>query len=1030
MKNLFGIIRSVICSLMNITSCRFSMRALVIGGIICIFMTQSLIAAGTIKGRVFDKNTNDALPAANLLIKGTSVGAAADLHGVYTIFNAPSGEQTMVVSYIGYATMSVVVTVPEDGTIQRDIGLEPVVLKGEQVVITAQAMGQIEAINTQLRSNTITNVVSSEKIHQLPDADAATALSRLPGLSLMNGDQIVIRGVQAKQNLVLVNGIQLPSTDINTRATNLGFISSNMLSGIEVVKVLTPDMDANAIGGVVNLRLREAPSNFHFDMLSQGGTNHQERTWGNYKFWASASNRFLNDKLGVFLQGNANRADAGDDRTTAAYAAYESRPYGQAPYQMNTFTFNDQQNVISTFGGSLILDYMLPHGKIMLQNTISKGINDNASHNTQLDFANNRIIYSLNRDKYNRRLLANALQTEYNFGDIKAELILSHSFSDKKTDIRYGDAGDNTNFSNPSPGAVWGYNDNGGEISYSETRRTMTHDEVLDVYYNPDDYKSARISDWTVMREEAFEQRIYNAQLDFTIPVSFSKYVSSTFKTGGKFIRTTRENDLDRWYRRVGDENFFDGVSDFIPGKTLSNTNRLLFTDVQNTDYNRGEYFLDGTYDFKYAFDIDKLDDFYSLARRGWGPSSVHKEGSVRYDFNGAEIFTAGYLMGNFSIGPRLSLIAGGRYEHYNMDYDATNFYTTHPVDGNGKLLDTLNTVDRNDDNFFPNTQFRYKFTDWSDLRLAYSKAISRPDYQAILPNTLFSPGLTSVAGNPKLKPTISNNLDAYLSFYNNEIGLFTIGGFYKKMDNIFFQTNIAFQNISYYNITFPDSAFWRSQVSTASPEGIKPPTVTDVIQTWINNPHPAYIKGLELEWQTHFWYLPQPLNSLVLNANYTRVWSEMDYQQLRNIPIYETVINPITHRPEEKLTRYNTIDTVRTARLLNQGDDIINIAMGIDYKDFSGRISLNLQGNVITTVGGRPEDDQFTGNIYRWDFTLKQNLPIEGLSIQLSGINIFHNVTETYRKFRREEDGRIFDNLLGMQYSPRVFELNLRYTM
>jgi len=155
-----------------------------------------------------------------------------------------------------------------------------------------------------------------------------------------------------------------------------------------------------------------------------------------------------------------------------------------------------------------------------------------------------------------------------------------------------------------------------------------------------------------------------------------------------------------------------------------------------------------------------------------------------------------------------------------------------------------------------------------------------------------------------------------------------------------------------------------------------------------------------------------------------------MDYQQLRNIAEYETVIDPITHRPMEILTGYTTIDTIRTARLLNQGNDIVNTALGFDYKGFSGRISFNLQGNVITVVGQRPEEDEFTGNIYRWDFTLKQRLPIKGLSIQLSGINIFHNVTETYRKFRRETDGQAFDNLSGYRYSPSYFELNLRYTM
>ncbi|MFO7447384.1 MAG: TonB-dependent receptor, partial [Ignavibacteriaceae bacterium] len=327
----------------------------------------------------------------------------------------------------------------------------------------------------------------------------------------------------------------------------------------------------------------------------------------------------------------------------------------------------------------------------------------------------------------------------------------------------------------------------------------------------------------------------------------------------------------------------------------------------------------------------------------------------------------------------------------------------------------------RNDDQIFTNAQLRYKFTDWLDIRVAYSKAISRPDFQAILPNIFYNPGpdLVNQAGNPKLKPSISTNFDAFISFYNNEIGLFTIGGFYKKIDDVFFQTEIYYQNIALYDIWFPDSVFWAAQDT-------KVPVPNERIQTWINNPNPAYLKGLEFEWQTNFWYLPGFLNSLVLNVNYTKVWSEIDYKQVRNIA--ENFIDPVTGR---LTSRYYTVDTIRTARLLNQGDDILNLALGVDYKGFSGRISFNMQGNVITSVGQtRPEEDQFTGNIYKWDFTLKQELPIEGLSVQLSGVNIFHNVTETYRKFRRVNDGAVFDNLLGLQYSPRIFELNVRYTL
>jgi TonB-dependent receptor len=965
---------------------------------------------GQIQGTITDSTTGDALSGANVIIEGTSLGAASDINGNYKIYNVPADSFKVIVRYIGYQLKEIPIKIIGGTTIEVNVSMLSEVIKGETVVVTAQALGQKEAINQQLTSNTITNIVSAEKIHQLPDASAATALSRLPGISLMNGDQVVIRGIQAKNNLILVNGIQLPSTDVNTRSTNLGFISSNMLSGIEVVKVLTPDMDANAIGGVVNLRLREAPEDWHFDMLTEGSLNNQDRTWDNYRFWASVSNRFFDDKFGVFLQGNADRSNAGDDLATAAYTAYESQPYGLSPYRMDNFTFNDQQNVTSTAGGSLILDYKFSNGSILLQNTLSQAVYNNATHNYQLDFAGNRLVYSLGRDKNDKILVINGLQTEYNFGNIKGELSLSHSYSDKNTDVRFGDVGDATNFTNAG-GPVPFLDANGNRISYSGAiRNTLTYDDALDIITDPEDYKSAKIQDWAVLRSEVFDEHIYNAKLDFNIPVSFSTEFSSIFKIGGKFTRTTRANDLTRWYKRVGDETFYDPVRDFIPGKTLTGANPLLFTDLQNTDYTRGEYFLDETYDFKYAYDVDKTSDFYAALTL-----PLHRAGSAQYDFDGAEIFSAGYLMGSFTFGPRLSLIAGGRYEHYNMDYHSTMFYVTHPVDGNGNLIDTLNTVDRNDDNFFPNAQLRYKFTDWADIRVAYSQTVSRPDYQAILPNTFYNERILTSAGNPKLKPAISTNYDAYLSFYNNEIGLFTVGGFYKEMENVFFQTIIYYGNLAFYNVTFPDSAFWRSQ-------GIRPPGRSEKVTTYLNNPNPAYIKGLEFEWQTNFWYLPQPLNSLVLTVNYTKVWSKMDYQQLRTQPVR----NPQTGQ----IVDYITTDTVRTARLLNQGDDILNVALGVDYKGFSGRISFNFQGNVITTVGSRPEEDQFTGNIYKWDFTLKQQLPIEGLSIQLSGINIFHNVTETYRKFRRVIDGPISDNLLSERYSPSVFQFNLRYTL
>ncbi|MEJ2629382.1 MAG: carboxypeptidase-like regulatory domain-containing protein, partial [bacterium] len=344
---------------------------------------QSAYAASKITGFVYEKESGSPLPGANVFIQTDeqTLGSATDTKGKFTISNVPPGEYVLNVTYIGYQKASVNISVGPDETVEIDVEMTHETVKGETVVVTGQAAGQTAAINQQISANTIKNIVSSTRIQELPDESAAAALSRLPGLSLQEGDKVVIRGLEAKLNTVLVNGVALPSTDMEDRSTNLGFISSNMLEGIEVTKVLTPDMDANTIGGVVDLRIKEAPVGLHFDVLSQGMYNTQDRTTDNYKLWTSISNRFLNDKLGVFLQGNADRQNRGIDQTSARYVITDANiNYGHAPYTMNGFNFIDEVNIITNYGGSLVLDYKLPAGKIVLQNTIAHTINDNAQN--------------------------------------------------------------------------------------------------------------------------------------------------------------------------------------------------------------------------------------------------------------------------------------------------------------------------------------------------------------------------------------------------------------------------------------------------------------------------------------------------------------------------------------------------------------------------------------------------------------------------------------------------------------------------
>ena len=117
----------------------------------------------------------------------------------------------------------------------------------------------MDAINKQLKSKSIKNIISSDKIQELPDANAAEAVARVPGYQLKKKwrrNKVVIRGLSPKYNKITVNGVNLASTDSDDRSTDISMISQYMLEEIEVIKAGTPDLEADVLGGTVNFKLK------------------------------------------------------------------------------------------------------------------------------------------------------------------------------------------------------------------------------------------------------------------------------------------------------------------------------------------------------------------------------------------------------------------------------------------------------------------------------------------------------------------------------------------------------------------------------------------------------------------------------------------------------------------------------------------------------------------------------------------------------------------------------------------------------
>ena len=516
-------------------------KALLTLGILLLVVAPSLIAAGTIKGKVFDKDSKDALPGANIVVKGTSVGTSTDLDGGFIISNAPAGDQTVVVSYIGYISETLVPKVPEGGTIVQDFRLSATTVRGETVVITAQAQGQMQAINQQIASNKIVSIVSEAKIQELPDFNAAQAIGRLPGVSTLQSsgeaNKVVIRGLAPQYNEVAIGGITLASTGSNQigvtstgagagtltddRSVDLSMVSSYMVKSIEVFKTLTPDMEANAIGGYVNMELREAPSGLHGDVLWQSGYTQKDNVYGNYRGSLSLSDRFFDDNLGVYVLGNDEKYDRDADNMNAGYQTASSvvGSDGFRTVRVTNVTLNRHAETRERYGGNVILDYKIGDGSLKSVNIFNRLNSNSQDYNTSLNYnsINHDIDFSYRQGTTNTDLAVNSLEFTNDVGFISMDIKAANTYS--------------RNHLPPSPYFTFFQNNS---LTNSVTGDTNITPENLAhfVHYGPD--STTLLGSANLFSSDYKENdQVYKG--DFKIPLNLGSSVSGFIKFGGQY---------------------------------------------------------------------------------------------------------------------------------------------------------------------------------------------------------------------------------------------------------------------------------------------------------------------------------------------------------------------------------------------------------------------------------------------------------------------------------------------------------------
>lgn len=945
--------------------------------ILCFTFNISGQRNSIISGVVTDAETGNPLPSANILIEGTSSGTTTDIYGNYML-PVTSEKLVLVFTYIGYLDERIEVDMSDKNNEKVNVSLVLDAIGLGEVIVTMQMLGQTKAINQQLNSDAIVNVVSEEKMKELPDANAAEAISRISGISLIRnqgeGQKVVVRGLEPRFSSITINGIKIPSNDVNDKSVDLSMISPEILQGIEVFKSPTPDMDADAIGGSVNLVLNKAKAKPALSLRASNSYNYLRNDFNNYNLTGTFSRRFFNSKLGMVIQANAEKLNrSSDDLEYGEEVTYLNDSADR--FDIIQATLRKTEQIRERFGGSVNLDYALKKGSVSFNSVFTQtDLNTQQRKNSYAgeDNTNNFLILDSWKGKTN--LFSNMLSGTHNVSVLKIDWVLSSALTKniRPEDYQYKFINSNpfggADIVNTSP-SVW--------IERSLLVSDLTHLERVD-----SETRDIKESNTT-------------AALNFEIPFEINNALKLTFKLGGKanLLQRTRD-DYGSWeplYKNgvigtkvVWDPEYANIVDVFF------DDGRITLPTFSQLNYQQ-EDFIEG-YTFNNPLDYSKVNQWHDYF-------SDDYRRDVKITANNLDLtenIYAGYFMAKLNYVRKLTLITGFRLEQSENQYKSKIAYLGDIWDP-GIMNDTITS--RKYTEFLPHFHLKFKPLNWFDIRFSYTQTLARPNYNWIAFSTLINNiSSTITTGNPNLKHMKSTNYDMNLSFHSGRYGLVTIGGFYKDIKDVFYRN----ENFKLVDDSIAKVSGWPNRAGY-------------ILTTYENSPK-ATVYGYELDLQTNLKFLPKPFNGIVISFNFTGLYSETT--KYTNSITDSTYRDPITRLP---VTVFKNNDSQRKIRIPGQVPLIYNIAVGYDLKGFSARISGNYQGRYLIQPGGNINGitDEYRLAFWRWDLALKQRIN-ESLEVFFNVNNLNNMVEET-----------TFNNDLNRKYyvlTGPIFNYGIRF--
>ena len=858
--------------------------------------------AQQVTGELTDSTKSAVFEGAEVKIEGLNNATTTDSRGRFRLHNVTPGTYTLVLNYIGAEPRRIEITVGADGLAMGEVVLGTMGADGElvleEVLVTGQAAAMAGAINQQRAADNIKSILDADTMGQFPDQNVAEALRRLSGISVENdqgeGRYVVIRGMNPDLNTTSINGIRSSSAE-KRRALQLDVIPSDVLDGIEVSKSLTPDMDGDAIGGSINVKTLSAFSRktSFVKGRAEGGYNDLREDWSP-KVSIAGSNIFElanNKRLGVAgalswqnrkLSADNNEADDWEDADNGQQFVeeFETRYYKI-----------DRERIGAVFN----LDY---------------------------DFSDNTTVYM--RSLYSK-FEDTELRYSQTYGDL--ELFADDSVSTKRadyglTEIEMGSKDrDQTAetlslaFDSDSQWNDWALKTSLG-YSYAEEKDP---NKVESAWKSAFESGSDGISgDTPVLRLNTSKTEIPRVESDyFAMLRAPGRYALDEITGEASKVEDTQ------WSLRLDATRQFDTFEFQFGAKARMRE--------KESDETALIYEGDGTYTIDGFDDPDATSDygFANVIQPAPSAAAVRRllrDGTgIEFDAIGSEIDSAvndwsvdedifaSYGMVRY-VTNNMILVVGVRVEYTDFD-SSGNFVQLIEGEDDDTVVITGISSGRTYTDVLPSLSIRYDFTDQIVGRAAVSKSLVRPLFEDVAARVEVDDGEAEI-GNPDLDPYSSRNYDLSLEYYPSQLSVVSVGIFYKDL-----------QDFIYYR-TFDDYAFGGQTYDEA---------------TFAENGEDASVLGVELNYQQHFSFLPEPFDGLLVSVNYTYVDSDAELED-RDIPMPK------------------------------QSDNLAAFVIGYEKYGLDLRLAMKYRDKYLDEIEGEGED-RHTDSHTQWDFTAKYSI-------------------------------------------------------